>query len=144
MRKDNKIKVFLVDDDSVFLKSMEIEFSYHNEYSVETFSSGELCIENIENKPDVVVLDYHLDGIDETAMNGLQTLDKIKEIDRGIPVIMLSSYDKIDIAVSCMDHKAFDYVVKSETAFVRLHKAIEIIFRYQKIENELHLYKDSI
>lgn len=144
MRKDNKIKIFLVDDDSVFLKSMEIEFSYRNEYSIETYSSGELCIENIVNKPDVVILDYHLDGIDKNAMNGLQTLDKIKEIDRGIPVIMLSSHDKIDIAVSCMDHRAFDYVVKSETAFVRLQKAIEIIFRYQKLENELHQYKDKI
>ncbi|MBF7090508.1 response regulator [Flavobacterium sp. ALJ2] len=144
MRNDNKIKVFLVDDDSVFLKSMEIEFSYRNEFVVETFSSGELCIQNIENKPDVIILDYHLDGINKTAMNGLQTLDKIKEIDRGIPVIMLSSHDKIDIAVSCMDHKAFDYVVKSETAFVRLQKAIEIIFRYQNIENELHQYKDKM
>jgi two-component system OmpR family response regulator len=144
MRKDNKIKVFLVDDDSVFLKSMEIEFSYHNEYSVETFSSGELCIENLIHKPDVVILDYHLDGVDKSAMNGLQTLDKIKEIDRGIPVIMLSSHDKIDIAVSCMDHRAFDYVVKSETAFVRLQKAIEIIFRYQKIEKELYQYKGKM
>ncbi|MCV9934453.1 response regulator [Flavobacterium sp. LS1R47] len=144
MRKDDKIKVFLVDDDLVFLKSLEIEFSYHKEFSIEMFSSGELCIENLIHKPDVVILDYHLDGVDKSAMNGLQTLDKIKEIDRGIPVIMLSSHDKIDIAVSCMDHRAFDYVVKSETAFVRLQKAIEIIFRYQKIENELYQYKGKM
>jgi CheY-like chemotaxis protein len=31
------------------------------------------------NKPDVIILDYHLDGIDKNAMNGFETLDKIKE-----------------------------------------------------------------
>jgi DNA-binding NtrC family response regulator len=59
----------------------------------------------------VIILDYHLDGIDKNAMNGIETLDKIKEYDSDIPVVMLSSQDKIDVAISCM-HKAFDYVVK--------------------------------
>jgi hypothetical protein len=36
--------------------------------------------------------------------------------------LCLSSQDKIDVAISCMHHKAFDYVVKSETAFLRLQK----------------------
>jgi hypothetical protein len=36
---------------------------------------------------------------------------------------MLSSQDKIDVAIS-MHHKAFDYVVKSETSFLRLQKTL--------------------
>jgi DNA-binding NarL/FixJ family response regulator len=35
-------------------------------------------------------------------MNGIETLDKIKEFNQGIPVVMLSSQDKIDVAISCM------------------------------------------
>lgn len=77
-------------------------------------------------------------------MNGIQTLDKIKEYNPEIPVIMLSSQDKIDVAVSCMHHKAFDYVVKSETAFVRLQKAITTVFKYQKIKKELKWYMDRM
>jgi DNA-binding NtrC family response regulator len=57
-------------------------------------------------------------------MNGIETLDKIKEFNQGIPVVMLSSQDKIDVAISCMHHKAFDYVVKSETSFLRLQKIL--------------------
>jgi len=74
----------------------------------------------------------------------MQTLDRIKEINAGIPVIMLSSQDKIEVAVSCMHHKAFDYVVKSETAFVRLQKVISNIFKYQKMEKELNWYMDRM
>jgi two-component system, OmpR family, response regulator len=140
MRNDNKIKLFLVDDDAMFLKSLEIEFHHHTDFTVETFATGELCLENLSRNPDVIILDYHLNGVDETAMNGIETLDKIKAINPDIPVVMLSSQDKIDVAISCMHHKAFDYVVKSETAFVRLQKNITAFFHYEKIEKELNWY----
>ena len=144
MKTQNKIKLFLVDDDAVFLKALEIQFLHHADFEVETFATGELCIASISKKPDVVILDFHLDGIVKEAMNGIQTLDKIKEFNTETPVIMLSSQDKIDVAISCMHHKAFDYVVKSETAFVRLQKTIETIFKYQKMEKELNWYMDRM
>src|ERR1700679_2392446 len=106
--KNEKIKIFLVDDDALYLKSLKIEFNHHADFEIETFATGERCIEHLSEKPDVIILDYHLDGIDEKAMNGLATLDKIKEFDPEIPVIMLSSQDKIEVAINCMHHKAFD------------------------------------
>ncbi len=144
MKVENKIKLFLVDDDAVFLKSLEIQFLEHADFEIETYPTGELCIQNLDKKPDVIVLDYHLDGIVKNAINGMQTLDKIKEFNNGIPVIMLSSQDRIDVAVTCMHHKAFDYVVKSETAFLRLQKVISTIFKYQKMEKELSWYMDRM
>ena len=144
MQNPAKIKLFLVDDDAVYLKALEIEFLHHGDFDIETYSTGELCIKNLNKNPDVVILDFHLDGIIKTAMNGLETLDEIKHFNTEIPVIMLSSQDKIDVAVSCMHHKAFDYVVKSETAFVRLQKAIETIFKYQKMEKQLNWYMDRM
>ncbi len=139
-----KIKLFLVDDDSVYLKSLEIEFMDHPEFSIETFSTGELCLANLSHNPDVIILDYQLDGIDKTAMNGIDVLDKIKAYDPEIPVIMLSSQDKIEVAVNCMHHKAFDYVVKSETAFLRLNKIIPVIFRFKKMEKQLSWYMERM
>ena len=144
MKTENKIKLFLVDDDAVFLKSLEIQFMEHADFDIETFSTGELCVQNLAKKPDVIVLDYHLDGVVKNAINGMQTLAKIKDTSAGIPVIILSSQDKIEVAISCMHHKAFDYVVKSETAFVRLQKVISNIFKYQKIEKELTWYMDRM
>jgi DNA-binding NtrC family response regulator len=143
MKNPNEIKIFLVDDDAVFLKSMEIEFLQHD-FIVETFSTGEACLTSIASKPDIVVLDYHLDGIDKNAMNGIQTLDKIKEFNKEIPVIIQSSQDRIEVAVNCMHHKAFDYVVKSETAFLRLQKIITTILLHQKMEKQLSWYMDRM
>ena len=142
--KNEKIKLFLVDDDAVFLKSLEIEFLEHADFAIETYATGELCMQSLSHNPDVIILDYHLDGIDATAMNGVATLDKIKIYNQDIPVVMLSSQDKIDVAINCMHHRAFDYVVKSETAFVRLQKIISTIFRYKKMEKELSWYMDRM
>ena len=144
MNEDRKIKIFLVDDDALFLKSLEIEFLDNADFTVETYPTGESCLANLSNNPDVIILDYQLDGIVQGAMNGLDTLDRIKDFNIDIPVIMLSSQDKIEVAINCMHHKAFDYVVKSETAFVRLQKIITTIFKYQKMEKELNWYMDRM
>ena len=140
----NKIKLFLVDDDAVFLKSLEIEFLQHADFVIEAYATGELCMKHLSHSPDVIILDYHLDGIDKNAMNGMETLDKIKAFNPDIPVVMLSSQDKIDVAINCMHHRAFDYVVKSETAFVRLQKIITTIFQYKKMEKELSWYMERM
>jgi two-component system, OmpR family, response regulator len=140
----HKIKLFLVDDDAVFLQLSAINFQQHADFDIETYATGELCVKNLPHNPDIIVLDYQLDGIDKNAMNGIQTLDKIKQYNSDIPVIMLSSQDKIEVAVNCMHHRAADYVVKSETAFIRLQKIITHIFSYQKMEKELNWYIDKI
>lgn len=139
-----KIKIVLVDDDAVYLKLLEIEFLEHADFIIETFPTGEECLANLSHAPDVIILDYLLDGVNKNAMNGIETLDKIKTFNPDIPVIMLSAQDKIDVAINCMHHRAFDYVVKSETAFVRLQKIITTIFRYKKMEKELSWYMDRM
>lgn len=144
MNDQQPIKIFLVDDDALFLKLLEIEFTNHGEFIIETYSTGELCIENLKNKPDLVILDYNLNGIQQNAANGIETLDKIKAFDAEIPVIMLSAQDKIEVAIDCMHHKAVDYVVKSETSFVRLQKIIDSIFQFKKLEKQLNWYMERM
>jgi len=144
MTDKTKIKIFLVDDDAVYLKLLAIEFLEHADFAIETYATGELAVANLSHKPDVVVLDYYLDGIDKTAMDGIATLDKIKALYPDLPVVMLSSQDKIEVAVDCMLHLASDYVVKSETAFIRLQKTITNIFHTRKIEKTLNWYMEKM
>ena len=141
---NEKINIFLVDDDAMYLKLLEIEFLQQADFNIETFATGELCVASLSDAPDVIILDYHLDGIDKNAMNGIATLDQIKAFNPDIAVVMLSSQDKIEVAVNCMHHRALDYVVKSETAFLRLRKIIEDLFSYQKIEKELNWYMERM
>jgi len=141
---ENKVKIFLVDDDEVFLKLLEIQFFELDDFVLETFTTGEHCIDNLSHNPDIIISDYHLNSIVKNAMNGLETLDKIKSINAAIPVIILSSQDQIDVAVNCLHHKAVDYVVKNETTFLRLQKIITDILSYQKKEHQLNWFEDRM
>jgi DNA-binding NtrC family response regulator len=144
MSKKNKKIIFCVDDDQLFRKAFEIEFMKDKSFDIVSFSSGESCLENLSLKPDIIVLDYFLDGLDKSAMNGLKTLDAIKMHDSSIPVIIMSSQDSIEVAVNCLHHEAYDYVVKSETAFIRLRKTISSILLYRKMEQELKKFGDRV
>ncbi len=144
MSKENKLKLFLVDDEVLFLKLLEVEFLESGDFNIDTFVSGEDCIANLSSNPDLIILDYKLNGTTLNAMNGIDTLDKILAFDPSIPVIILSAQDSIEVAVNCIHHHAIDYVVKSETAFIRLQKIISNLYKMRKIEKELNWYIDRM
>jgi two-component system, OmpR family, response regulator len=144
MNRNNKIKLFLVDDDPLYLKLLEIEFLQYPKFTLEMCASGEECIKKLSLEPDIIILDYNLSGLDRNAINGIQTLDKIKAINPGIEVVMLSSQDAIEVAINCMHHKASDYIVKSETAFMRLQKILATILNTRNLERALEWYMERM
>jgi two-component system OmpR family response regulator len=74
------------------------------------------------HNPDIIILDYHLNSIVKKAMTGIETTDKINSLNASFPFIMLSSQDKIEVAVDYMNNKASDCVVKNEMVFFVLSK----------------------
>ena len=141
---DKKVSIFLVDDDAMYLKLLESELSEKENYSIRTFTTGERCLQHLSDKPDIIILDYYLNGVEKNVLNGLETLARIKLTFPQIPVIMLSSQDKIEVAVNCMKLHAFEYIVKSETAIARLNNAILTALNYKKMENALSWYMDKM
>jgi two-component system, OmpR family, response regulator len=144
MNTDKKIAIFLVDDDALYLKLLETELKQYANYNIKTFATGERCLDSLSEQPDIVVLDYYLNGIEKDALDGLETLRRIKLINADLPVIMLSSQDKIEVAVNCMKLNAFEYIVKSETAFTRLKHAISNLLQQKKMQKTLSWYIDKM
>jgi two-component system, OmpR family, response regulator len=138
MEKKEKIRIFFVDDDPIYLKMLENNLKQSKIYSsrVFTFSSGEEAIKNLHLKPDIIVLDYYLNGIDTSAFDGIKSLEQIKHVNPNIEVVMLSGQDKIEVAVNSIKSGAFDYVAKSESAFVRTQNAINNIVKAKRLKDE--------
>lgn len=134
--------VFLVDDDLIFLKVLETQFNEQTDFIIRTFSIGEECLLNLSDNPDIIFLDYYLTP-DDSTHTGLQILDKIKNINSNIHVVMLSSQHQIEIAVKCMKHDAFDYIIKEEGTFIRAIKCINILLKQSELREEVVFYKTS-
>jgi two-component system OmpR family response regulator len=125
----NEMLIFLVDDDFMFLKALEHSIlSKLPEAKIQTFQTGEACLHQMTAKPQVVILDYFLDSKLPYAWNGFTILRQIKKLNSKTKVIMLSSQDSLDVAVKCIDNGSYDYITKSESAFVKINFALKNIF----------------
>ena len=134
----NKKLIFIADDDQAFLKAVEIDFENDDVFAIQTFPNGELLIGSLAADPDVIILDYHLNGIDKSAMNGRMTMAAIKVDNPLIPVIILSSQENVGIAISCVQNGAFDYIVKGEMAFFRLRKTLSSLLLIERSVNAVN------
>ena len=126
METTNKIpSVFLVDDDKMYLLSLKHELMKNFKgIRFETFSSGEDCLKELNRSPRLVILDYYLTNGSPEAMNGIQVLKEIKFLHPDIEVIILSAQDKFEVAVNAIKSGAYEYVAKSESAFIRLYNIV--------------------
>ncbi|MBN2121116.1 MAG: response regulator [Candidatus Omnitrophica bacterium] len=90
---EKNIKVLLVDDETDISQPMAFWFGSKGYYVI-VATNGEDAIKLVEEKkPDIIFLDLNMPGMD-----GIQTLKKLREFDKEVPVIIVSAYvdqDKI-------------------------------------------------
>jgi len=82
-----KLKVLLVDDEPDFLEMMGSRIGSWGIDVIKAVDGPEALDKLILEKPDVVVLDYMMPGMD-----GLAVLKKIRKVDTKVPVIILTAY----------------------------------------------------
>jgi two-component system, NtrC family, nitrogen regulation response regulator NtrX len=104
----------------------------HDEgYSVEAVSSGEACLERVTRGPvDLIVLDVWLPGMD-----GLATLQRLRERQVDAQVVLISGHGNIESAVRAIKMGAFDFVEKP----LSLDKTVLVVnnaLRQRRLEME--------
>jgi two-component system, NtrC family, response regulator AtoC len=118
-----KIKILVVDDEHLIRWSLEQNLKKQG-YEVITAGSGEDALRIVrEDQPDLVLLDIQLPGI-----SGIEVLEKVKDFDEDIIVIMVTAHGGLETAVTAMRMGAYDYLNKpfnlDEMAIV-IRKALE-------------------
>ena len=99
--------VLVVEDETVLAKNILIYLQRHG-YEVHLAQSAEEGLALLESvRPDAVVLDFNLPGI-----NGLEALERIRAFDAGIHVLMLTGHGNVEMAVDAMKAGAFDFLTK--------------------------------
>ncbi|MGE4291643.1 MAG: response regulator [Desulfovibrio sp.] len=100
------IKVLMVDDEERF-RTTTAKILERKGYETVMAASGEEALAKMSEKPDVVILDVKMEGMD-----GHETLKKIKEIDAAVPVIMLTGHGALPSAQEALGIGATDYLNK--------------------------------
>jgi len=133
--------IFIVDDDNMQAMMLQDYLSKYSTFKVDIFNSGEDCLANMDRKPQIIFLDYYFDKIGKDAMNGIEILKELKAKYPESEVVMISGQDKIEVAVNTIKYGAFDYIVKSESAFHRSENVIFNIIKRLKLQGQANLYK---
>ena len=124
---DKKKLIFVVDDDP-FINTLVTKRLTSDKYELEAFETGEECLDALNKNPDLIILDYLFVKKNHEYMNGMQVLDKIKELKPDTPVIMLSGQDKGEVVLELARKGIDNYVIKDNDLINNLHNAIDEVF----------------
>ncbi len=113
-------KIFVVDDDEMLSMALEDYLARKTEHEVYLFSTGEECLEHLDEQPDIIILDYNLNSQKKDAANGLVILEAIKRLNHDVKIVMLSSQQATWIVLQTIKMGASEYVVKDESAFEKI------------------------
>ena len=120
--------IFIVDDNEMFTSMLKDHLSENPAFQISSFGTGEECMKNLYQNPDLIILDYNLNDIYREAANGLEILEEIKKHKSLAHVIMLSSQERYGVAAQTISKGAEQYVIKDDNAFVNIDKILEDIF----------------
>ena len=86
----NKKRVFLIEDDPILSKVIAMEIVEKCKVKIDCFATAEAALERLKDKPDVIIIDYFLPG-----MNGGEFLNLLKYEAASWEVIAISSQPQI-------------------------------------------------
>jgi putative two-component system response regulator len=138
MSPDKKKSILVVDDDPYVLESSSTLLSEY-EYSVVSCGCGEDAL-NLLLKNDVVLI---LTDIQMPGMTGIELLGKIHAIYPKMPVVLMTGYAELDMAIDAIKKGAFDFITKPYNADHLLH-TIDKAVRYAELLNMEDEYKQKL
>jgi DNA-binding NtrC family response regulator len=131
-------KILIVDDEPFNLDLLEQELADLG-YASERAGDGRQALEKIDKlNPDLVLLDYRMPD-----MNGIDVLREIRQRKKDLPVIMITAYGTIDVAVEAVKAGADDFVTKpfdSEHLAVVVKKALE----RSELKQDVEFFADEL
>lgn len=125
-------KIFLIDDDIKYLTLLKfhIEENVKHPIDVHIFAYGENALDKLDLNPEIVVVDYYLDGINESAANGVEITKKIKDKLPTAHVVLITSKDEVSVVKDSLDKGAYSFISKTDTTFLKVHNTINNIIKF--------------
>ncbi|WP_437204571.1 sigma-54-dependent transcriptional regulator [Planctomicrobium sp. SH664] len=113
-------RILVIDDEPAICWAFDQALSDQG-HEVCIASTAESALSEIERfEPDAILLDYRLPG-----MNGLSALKQLRETRRQTPVVLMTAFGSLDLAVDALGEGAFDYLPKP----FDLEDAVQLVSR---------------
>ena len=137
--KSSEFNIFIVEDDPWYGEILEYHLGLNPDYRVTRFETGKECLLKMNLMPDIVTIDFSLPD-----MPGDKLYQKIREVNPHVPVIVVSSQEKISVAVELLKMGVSDYLVKDDATKDLLWNSIVRIRETQSLKQEVEHLKEEL
>lgn len=129
----------LVVDDELFVRELLDEYFSKLKFQVDVAESGEAALKMVaDHKYNVALIDLKMTGLD-----GLETLKKIRELDTGVVVVLMTGYPTVESSIDALRAGAYDYIVKP----FRLNELKDIVtgaIKEFEVRREIAVLKEKV
>lgn len=124
------MRIAICDDERTYIKKIENDINslktHENEFEFSEFESGEAFISGFsKDKYDLIILDIEMNDL-----NGLQTAEFLRQIDKNVILIFMTSYDKF--VYQGYEVNAFRYILKNQPEPIYLKQLSDTIQEYYR------------
>jgi two-component system phosphate regulon sensor histidine kinase PhoR len=136
----DRLRVLLVDDDTDHAAVVRRTLERQGAFVVTHVTDGTACLESLARESySVVLLDYSL-----PRMNGLEVLERIRQLDVAVPVIIATGQGDERVVVQAMEAGAMDYVIKTSGYFATLPIVLNKVLKQHEVAlDNARLYAES-
>ncbi len=132
------VKILIADDDASLRRVLQFKLK-QNGYNVSVAEDGQKAYELLKNKRfDILLCDMKMPGL-----NGIELLEKSKDVQPDLQVILITAFATIGQAVEAIKLGAFDYLTKPFED-KQLLATIEKVLRFKKLEDENRFLKGQL
>lgn len=139
---DEKGSIIVVDDNTFILESVSILLSGFG-HKVTVFDNANEALTRLRQESfDVVLSDIKM-----PVMTGIEFLEKIRTFNSEIPVILMTAYAELDVAINAVKKGAFDFIIKPykpEYLIHTLDKAVKYSHLLQMEKNYKSILEDTV
>ena len=140
--KDNKGVILVVDDDPYVLSATSALLNSRGYFTIACQDPRDAVIKLLEGNKDIVLTDIKMPNI-----SGIELLKKVHDIYPDMPVVMMTAYADLEVAIEAIRNGAYDLIIKpynSEYLLFTIEKAVRYKTLLQVEKNYKKVLEDTV
>lgn len=114
-------RILVADDDASIVSTLKLMLKVHQFEVITATQPEDVLVQVQQGRPDIALVDLNYQRDTTSGREGIELIAKIRQLDADLPVIVMTGWGSVDIAVAAMKNGAADFIQKPWDNELLLH-----------------------